>query len=123
ERRYRLAAQAGIVEVQWDGEGQSNFSKIFEDVKPASSKAQELAAGARAYNDGYNSALVGGAIGDSPFQSKPGSVQYVEWRNGWSEGRERRLLRHPEEAQREKEAETADDIMPSISDEAAAPPA
>lgn len=86
ERRYRLAIQVGIVEVDWNEEGQSHFLKTFGDVKPAGSDAAQRLAGARAYNDGYNSAKHGAPIEGSPFDGAPGSSQFVAWRDGWTDG-------------------------------------
>ena len=84
ERRYRLAIQVGIVEVDWEADGQSHFLKTFGDVQPAGSDAAQRLAEARAYNDGYNSAKHGASIDSSPFSAAPGSIQFVAWRDGWA---------------------------------------
>lgn len=86
ERRYRLAIQVGIVEVDWETDGQAHFLKAFGDVKPAGGDAAQRLAEARAYNDGYNSAKHGAPLEGSPFDGAPGSSQFVAWRDGWTDG-------------------------------------
>lgn len=113
ERRYRYAAQVGLVEVEWDAEGQSTFAKIFADVKPAVGDAAQQLAGARAYTDGYNSGNHGAAVGDSPHNGKPGSIEYVQWREGWTDGHVEWVAKDPSRAERETVAATEDTSMPA----------
>lgn len=108
ERRYRYAAQVGLVEVEWDAEGQSTFAKIFADVKPAVGDAAQQLAGARAYTDGYNSGNHGAAVGDSPHNGKPGSIEYVQWREGWTDGHVEWVAKDPSRAERDVAAQKMD---------------
>lgn len=81
--------------IEWDKQGQASFTKAMsvEIARPNGDAASRLA-GARAYNDGYNTALHGGLIGSCKHQT--GSEEFVRWRDGWQDGSEARAETKPE---------------------------
>ena len=100
ERRYRYCAFVGIVQP----ESHAALGAILEEAKPVVGEAQQQLVGARAYSDGFNSGRAGGAISDCPHQGRPGSIEFVQWRNGWEDGHEEWLKADPARREREQQA-------------------
>lgn len=121
QRRYRYCAFVGIVVP----ETQRALDEVLDETKPVSGDAERQLVGARAYNDGFNSARNGGAIGDCPHTSRPGSIQYVQWRDGWQDGHEEWLRADPSRRERENQSAAAGAAEAPEADEAqgVAPPA
>ena len=83
-------------QITWEA-GQGDFSAALVTEINVDDAATARLAAARAYNDGYNTALAGGDE-ESPYAE--GTEQAVRWREGWRDGREDRLARDPD-AERE----------------------
>lgn len=97
QRMNRAAVWSGIIE--YEANGQANFTATFTEApKKQSTEAGARLARARAHADGYNSGKSGGSIDASPFNDKPGSEEFVAWRDGWNDGHDDYVLTHPDEA-------------------------
>ena len=119
ERRYRYCAFVGIVQP----DHQRTLADILDESTQVRGEAADQLVGARAYSDGHNTARQGGAISDSPYQSRPGSIEFVQWRNGWDDGHEDWLNADPSRRERERQLEDAEaaDDAPGTEEEVAPP--
>ena len=82
ELRYRRATSL------WDAETDSDFDRLMEaasQTEAAPAQAAERLAGARAYNDGFNSAVQGKqTVADNPRE--PGTIEHAQWAKGCKDG-------------------------------------
>ncbi len=112
ELQAKLATRARYTKAVFDfgPDGQGDFTQAMTKPpattdRPLSDNEARLAL-ARAFGDGYNSARAGGEVSGCPF--KPGSEEYVKWRDGWTDGAaDRKLLAKDAKVKPPKEEKTA----------------
>lgn len=93
KREALFAVAVGVVraeDLDWSGD-QGAFA-----FATATGDAADRLAGQRALDQGYKAGKKGYSLDSNPYNDRPGSPEFVGWRDGWQDGHEDRLLRNPD---------------------------
>lgn len=96
----------GLVTVEPDGQGSFADGIAPKTAPKLSDTAAAKLAAARAYNDGFNTGLHGGDIAGRERYAT-GSLEFVQWGQGFDDGKAEYLERHPDGSGQPTQATTS----------------